>query len=60
MSRSESETRMRGKCDVTLYYCNDAFPIPLLQYLWSTVCHGSAPRHNKLDSASEDLHSDAI
>ena len=42
MSRSESETRMRGKYDVTLYYCNDAFPIPLLQYLCcysvATVC----------------------
>ena len=34
MPRSESEARISHKCDVTLYYCNDAFPISLLQYLW--------------------------
>ena len=42
MSRSESETRMRGNYDVTLYYCNDAFPIPLLQYLWRSHSLSSA------------------
>ena len=33
--RSESEAQISRKYDVTLYYCNDAFPIPLLQYLCS-------------------------
>ena len=33
MPRSESEARIDRKGDDTLYYCNDVFPIPLLQYL---------------------------